>query len=203
MNTGRRLLLLGPLLLPLAAQAEDPDAAAPIQALNQGLLAGMRAGKRTPFMQRYSTLAPLVERAFDIPGVLQASVGPRLGGLPADQQGRLLDLFRKFTIASFVANFDDYAGERIEVLAEQRSVGADAVVATQIIPARGEPTRIDYVMHRTASEWRAIDVLLNGSISQNAVKRSDFRALIGSGDAARLIESLQRKVADLSGGALS
>ena len=96
-----------------------------------------------------------------------------------------------------------HAGERLEVLPDSRSVGADQVVATQIVPSGGEPVRIDYVMRRGPSGWRAVDVLLNGSISQVAVQRSDFRSLVGAGDAGPLILSLQRKVAELSGGTMS
>ncbi len=204
MNIARRLALAG-LLLPWVghvATAADPEAAAPIVALNRGLIAGMRAGKATPFTQRFTTLAPLVEGAFDIPGILQASVGPRWSALPPAQQSQLLDVFRRFTIASYVANFDSFGGEKLELLPESRNVGADQVVASQIVPASGAPTRIDYVMRRTPAGWRAVDVLLNGSISRVAVQRSDFRSLLGSGDATPLIQSLQRKIADLSGGAL-
>ena len=184
-----------------AGVAAEPEAAAPIQALNQGLLAGMRAGKTAPFAQRFAALAPVVERAFDLPGILQASVGPRWAALPPDQQAALLDVFRKFTVASYVANFDDFTGERIELLPDSRNVGADQVVATRIVPPRGEPTRIDYVMRRTASGWRAVDVLLNGSISQVAVNRSDWRSSLATG-AGPLIGNLQQKVRTLSGGAL-
>ncbi len=209
MSLARRALvngLLGGLLLPglgRLALAADPDAAAPIAALNRGLLAGMRAGKAIPFPQRFATLAPLVEGAFDVPGILQASVGPRWAALPPAQQGQLLDVFRRFTVASYVANFDSFGGEKLEVLPASRSVGADQVVATQIVPSSGTPTRIDYVMRRTPAGWRAVDVLLNGSISRVAVQRSDFRSLLGSGDAGPLIQSLQRKTADLSGGTLA
>ncbi len=188
-------------LIPFAAHAADPDAAAPIQALNQGLLSAMAAGK-SPFSQRYAALAPVVERAFDIPGILQASVGPRWAALPADQQAALMDVFRQFTVASYVANFNEFSGERIELVPETRMVGADQVVATRIVPTHGEPTRIDYVMRRTPTGWRAVDVLLNSSISQVAVYRSDWRASLASG-AQPLIANLKRKVADLSGGALS
>jgi len=205
MSVTRRLALAG-LLLPgfsRLAAAADPDATAPIAALNRGLLASMRAGKAVPFTQRFATLAPLVEGAFDIPGILQASVGPRWAALPPAQQSQLLDVFRRFTVASYVANFDSYGGEKLELLPESRNVGADQVVASQIVPANGTPTRIDYVMRRTSAGWRAVDVLLNGSISRVAVQRSDFRSLLGSGDATPLIQSLQRKIADLSGGALA
>jgi len=201
-----RRALLGSLLLPALgplALAADADAAAPIAALNRGLLAGMHAGKSTPFPQRFNALAPLVEGAFDIPGILQASVGPRWSTLPSAQQMQLLDVFRRFTIASYVANFDSFGGEKLEVLPISRSVGADQVVASQIVPANGAPTRIDYVMRKTPAGWRAVDVLLNGSISRVAVQRSDFRSLLGSSDAGPLIQSLQRKIADLSGGTLA
>lgn len=201
MRLPRRLLLLGT-LAPLAARAAPAEAAAPITALNQALLTAMRAGQATPFAQRYATLAPVVQRAFDLPGVLQATIGPRWAGLPPEQQAQLLDLFTRFTVASYVANFDEFGGERIEVLPESRAIGADQLVATQIAPSSGEPTRIDYVMRQGPGGWRAVDVLLNGSISRVAVQRSDFRSLIAAGDASRLIENLQRKVAELSGGEL-
>lgn len=200
---GRRQLFVGLALLPAAAQAADADAVAPIAALNKALLDAMRTGTSSPFPQRYAALAPVVERAFDIPATLQAAVGPRWSSLPLPQQAQLLDVFRKFTIARYVDNFDGFNGERLEVLPDSRSVGTDQVVATQIVPAGGEAVRIDYVMRRGASGWRAVDVLLNGSISQVAVQRSDFRSLVSAGDAGPLILSLQRKISELSGGAIS
>lgn len=183
--------------------AADAQAAAPIEALNQALLASMRAGKGTPFQQRYASLLPAVDRAFDLPSVLATAVGPRWSSIPADQQSRLLDVFRAFTVASYASNFDSFAGERLEVLPDAgRMVGQDQVIATRISPASGQPRRLDYVMRRGAQGWRAVDVLLDGNISQTAVQRSDFRSLLGSGGAEALIASLQRKVSDLSGGAI-
>jgi len=200
MMLARRAALLAATLLPLApAYAADPAAAAPIQALSQALSQIAAAGRQAPFAQRYATLAPAVERAFDLPAILQLSVGPRWSALPAADQQALLDAFRKFTIASYVANFDDR--ERFELLPDSRTIGNDQVVATRVIPSGGAPTRIDYLMRRTGAGWRAVDVLLNGSISQVAVYRSDWRASLTSG-AGPLIANLQRKVVDLSGGAI-
>ena len=58
-------------------------------------------------------------------------------------------------------------------------------------------------MRRGGAGWRVVDIYLNGTISQVAVQRSDFRSLLGQGDAGPLIASLQRKVAELSRGTLS
>ena len=195
----RRSVLLG-MLAPSLAWAADPEATAPIQALNQALLTAMRAGKGTPFAQRYAALAPAVDKAFDLPAILRASVGAvRWNAMAPADQAALLDAFRKFTVCSYAANFDTYGNERIEIVPGSRTVGADQVVETQLVS--GDSTRIDYVMHRTPDGWKAIDVLLNGSISQAAVNRSDWRTLLASG-AGALVASLQRRVADLSGGAI-
>lgn len=203
MRLTRRLALLAafaPALASGSARAAQPEAAAPIEALNAGLLAAMRAGQATPFAQRYAALAPVVERAFDLPAILQASIGPRWSSLPPAQQDELLDVFRRFTVASYLGSFNSFGGERIEVVPEERAIGADQVVASRIVPANGSPTRIDYVMRQGPGGWRAVDVLLNGSISRVAVQRSDFRSLLAQGDASRLIANLQGKVAELSGG---
>lgn len=205
MTVARRAVLAVPFALafPGFAVAADAEAAAPIVALNRGVLAAMKAGKASPFMTRYAALAPAIDAAFDLPGILQTSIGPRFAGLPEAERVKLGDLFRKFTVASYVANFDEFSGERLEVLPDQRAVGSDIVVPTQIVPSRGDAVRIDYVMRRMPQGWRAVDVLLNGSISQNAVKRSDFRNLVTTASAQPLIDSLQRKVAELSGNTLS
>jgi len=199
----RRAVLGAALLAPFTAQAADSEASAPIAALNAGLIQAMRSGKAAPFPQRFAALAPVVDRAFDLGTTLQAVVGPRWAGLPPAQQSQLLDVFRRYTVATYIANFDSFGGERLEVLPDSRSIGADQVVATQIAPASGTPTRIDYVMRRGTAGWRAVDVYLNSTISQVAVQRSDFRSLLSTGDAGPLIASLQRKIATLSGGTLS
>ncbi len=198
----RRLLLALPFIA-AGARAADASPSAPVKELLDALIAAMKMPDTATFKQRFAALAPVVDRTFDVPATLQSAVGPRWTSLDAAQQARLLDVFRKFTVARYVDNFSEHNGEQLEVLPESRSVGEDQVVATQIVPPNGDAVRIDYVMRRGPAGWRAVDVLLNGSISQVAVQRSDFRALISPGDASRLIESLQKKVADMSGGTLS
>ncbi|MBV9785607.1 MAG: ABC transporter substrate-binding protein [Acidisphaera sp.] len=184
-------------------QAQDATAVqAPIAALDDALIAAAKAGRQTPFPSRFQALAPVVERAFDLPAILQTSVGLTWPHLPADQQQALLAAFRRFTVATYVANFDNYDGQRFEMLPGLRSVGNEQVVQTRLVPARGDATQLDYVMRQGAGGWQAVDVLLQGSISRVAVQRSDFRQLLSSGNAGPLIQSLQRKVAELSGGSL-
>ena len=192
-----------PFARPLAASAAaDAQITAPIQRLYQGLLDVMKAGKTEPFQSRFDTLAPSVDAALDLPVILSTSVGLQWSSLPPDQQQSLLEAFRRYTIATYVNNFDNFDGQKLEILPDLRSVGSQQVVQTRIVPASGSPHDLDYVMRQSGDGWKAVDVLADDTISRVAVQRSDFRSLLGRGGAPALLASLQKKTADLSDGAM-
>ncbi len=208
MQPDRRLLLSGALaalLAPATARAGADFAAitAPIAILDNGLIAVMKAGDATPFAQRFAILEPVVDKVFDLPRIVAITVGFDWGGFKPEDQQSLLSVFRRYTIASYVANFNSYDGQQFRILSDLRAVGTRQVVTTEIIPRSGKPNRIDYVMLQNGPVWQAVDVLLDGTISQVAVQRSDFNSFLNSGGAAALVAALHKKVSSLSGGALS
>ena len=192
-------LLASPLLV--LAQADSP--AATINTFDSAVLSIMKAGRQTPFKQRYEMLAPAVERTFDLETILRNSVGLSWSQLSPDQTASLLDTFRRYTIASWVANFDSYSGEQFQVSSDLRRVGADVVVPSYLVARDGTKTELSYVMRQAPSGWKVVDVLADGSISRVAVQRSDFRSLLTSGGVTALQASLQRKISSLSDGAIA
>ena len=173
---------------------------APIDQLDAGLMTAMKNGS-TPFQQRYAALAPIVDSTFNLQQILQTTIGLKWASIPADKQKELLAAFRAFTIASYVSNFDSDSGTTFRILPETRAVGADKVVESEIVPKDGDPTRMDYVMRQSPTGWQAIDILEEGTISQAAVQRSDFRSLLADGP-DKLIGSLTAKVDKMSGGTI-
>lgn len=216
MNVKRRLFLAAPLFLapawllgPRAAlaaseagtsKAGTPEAA-PIEALDAALISIMKAGSSS-FQTRYDMLAPVVENVFNLDQILQFSVGLLWSSIPADQQAKLATVFEQYTVASYVKNFNAFDGQSFKILPTERNVGAERIVESEIVPASGDPTRLDYVMKNIAGRWQAVDVLLEGTISKVAVQRSDFSSLVSPGNAGQLISDLQSKVRSLSNGAL-
>jgi phospholipid transport system substrate-binding protein len=193
-----------PFAAPVRAATTSLDPTATIAQFNAALLATMKAGGHANFNQRFQALAPAVDQAFDLPSVLAVSVGLEWANLSPDQQTRLLAAFRRYTIASYVANFDSYSGQTFTVSPDTRRLGAEQVIVqSRIAPASGDATELDYVMKQTAAGWKIVDVLAAGSISRVAVQRSDFRHLLSRGGGDALLASLQRKAVDLSGGALA
>lgn len=197
------LVLLG-LALAGPALAAPPESA-PVTALDSALIASMQAGSAgKDFTARYQLLAPAVGQSYNMPEVTQNSVGFLWATLPAAQQQQLIALFEQFTVSSYAAQFSAYGGEKLELQPDEKSLGAKKIVETKLIPGDGGgPTELDYVMENTPQGWRITDVLLNGTISQVAVHASDFAALVGSGDASRLIAALQTKIAALRSGTAS
>jgi phospholipid transport system substrate-binding protein len=197
------VLVAAPLSRRALAQTASADATSTIKRLNEALLAAMKSGRQTDFSHRFQALAPEIDQAFDLSAVLSVSVGLRWASLSPDQQSRLLEAFRRYTVASYVANFDSYAGQNFTVSPETRSLGVHGVVVeSRIAQISGDETELDYVMKQTPSGWKVIDVLVAGSISRVAVQRSDFRRILSNGGGNALLASLQRKTSDLSGGAL-
>ena len=199
---GMVMIAAAPLSRRALAETAAADAISTIEHFNGALLAAMKSGMRTDFSRRFQALAPEVDQAFDLSAVLSVSVGPTWASLSPDQQSRLLDAFRRYTVASYVANFDSYAGQDFTVSPDTRSLGVDRVVVqSRIAKISGDPTELDYVLKRTPSGWKVVDVLAGGSISRVAVQRSDFRRILSNGGDA-LLASLQRKTFDLSDGRL-
>jgi phospholipid transport system substrate-binding protein len=193
-------VLLSTATTPGLTRAATDTPTATVQQLIDGLLQTMKAGPATPFRQRFSMLAPVIDKTFDLNAILQESVGSPWSALQPEQQSMLAEAFRNYTIASYVNNFDDFNGQRFDVSPNMRSVGTEKVVETKIIPKNGDTHELDYVMRDTPQGWRVVDVLADGSISRVAVQRSDFRRLINRGGAQALADSLRAKSADLSDG---
>jgi phospholipid transport system substrate-binding protein len=184
------------------ATAATSETTAPVEQLHAGLIEIMKAGKSVNFRQRYDRIAPVIGRTFDLEAIVRQVIGLRWASLPTEQQTALTDAFRRYTIASYVANFDGYSGERFELLPTITAVGNDRVVQTRIVSASGQAHVLAYVMRQTAGGWRVVDVLADGAVSRVAAQRSEVRSLLADGGGARLLVSLRRKTAELSGGIL-
>ena len=207
----RSILLLGALTLaapamlahvasPAAAQQAVTSAVAPVSALYVALTTLQTQGSAVPFEQRAQRLAPAVDQAFNLPMILQTSVGLRFRSLPDVQKQQLAQVFRQFTIARYVSNFAANSGDTLKVLPNPRPspYGSDQIVQTQIVSSSGSVTKLDYVMRQFPQGWQAVDVLVDGHISQVAVQRSDFGSTVSTGDASPLIESLKKKIRSFS-----
>ncbi len=174
------------------AEAADP-AVQPVQSFYDTLLATMKQGKQLGVKGRYDKLKPVIEHAFDLPGMTRLSVGPSWNTMSPQDQQALTTALSRYTIANYASNFNSYDGEKFVVEPASTPRGADKIVASKLITGK-ETIPFNYRMRQVGSSWKVIDIFLNGYVSQIAKQRSDFGATVQSGGAA----ALEKKIDSLS-----
>ncbi len=170
------------------AQAADP-AVQPVQSFYDTLLASMKQGKQLGFKGRYDKLKPVIEQSFDLPGMTRLSVGPAWDKMTPQEQQSLTTALSRYTIANYAANFNSFDGEKFVVEPTSTARGADKIVASKLITGK-ETIPFNYRMRQVGSNWKVIDIFLNGYVSQIAKQRSDFGATVQTGGAAALEKKL-------------
>lgn len=192
-------------LLPAALLATAPSAAfaqsspiATVQALDAGLLGIMKSGKATGQKGRAAAIAPVIDRAFDLPLMIRLAVGPAWTTVaPADQQA-LVAAFRRLTIAQYASNFDAYAGETFTVSPQVEARGGDRLVRTTLA-GKGSSESLAYRLRQSGGGWKIIDVFYRSAISQLATRRADFAGVLRSGGAKALVGHLNALAAKAGG----
>jgi phospholipid transport system substrate-binding protein len=186
-------------LAPSLAMAQAPDPAiGAIDTLNAALLASMKAGKGVSSQDRYDKLAPVVSRTFDLPTMTRFAVGQAWTGYAAADQAALIKAFGRLTTANLAHNFSSYDGERFKTDPTAQTRGPDKLVRSQIVPASGAPTELNYRMRQSGDTWKVIDVYY-GAVSQLAAQRSDFQSSAVPGGAAGLVKKINAKADGLLG----
>jgi phospholipid transport system substrate-binding protein len=195
------------LALTVAADAATPadmsSAVATIDSFDQSLVGVMKDAKTLGFKGRYDRLAMVVDKAFDLDFMTKLLVGTAWNDMPADKQAALVKSFRNFTISTYASRFDGYNGEVIETTGAPTELRDTLRVPTHIVPKDGQPVELDYILHSDPAGWQVIDIFLQGTISQLATQRAEFQSVLLAKGVDALIDTLDKRAADLAAGAAS
>lgn len=184
------LTLLFALVLPLAgAQAQADPAVATVQKFYDTLLDSMKGGKALGAQGRYNKLKPVIEQTFELGTMIKYAVGPGWDGATPSDQKALTDAFERMTVAQYAGNFDSYDGEKFVVDPGVTVRGTDHYISSKLV-TKDQTVVFIYRVRQFGPGWKIIDVLLEGSISQLSVYRSDYAATVKAGGAAALVKKI-------------
>jgi phospholipid transport system substrate-binding protein len=192
--------ILAPGVIPARAQSPSNSGAAVVRGLYAALLSTMQDGPRLGPSGRYARLAPAVHAAFDLPFMTRLAVGPGWATLSPIQQQQVETAFERYITAVYAERFDAYSGEQLLVGGEVPNA-AGLIVQTRIVKSNGEPVGINYLMRREGAGWEIADVYLDGTISELAIRRSEFAEILRGRGIGGLIAALNRKANMLSANA--
>ena len=204
---GTAALLLALLLaVPAASGAEEGSAgaseAAPIQVVEKlhGVLIGvMKQADALGYQGRYDRLAPVLTELFDLPFMAEKSVGRYWKSASADERRKLVDTFTRFTIANYAGRFDGWSGQSFQTLGVEPSARGTKLVRTHLDEPDDEGVDLDYRLRQDdRGGWRIVDVYLNGTVSELALRRSEYSSLIQREGFDALLVKLDERIVEFS-----
>ncbi len=172
--------------------AEKP--AAVIQHFHAALLSVMKQADRLGFRGRYKKLEPQIRRTYDLPRLARLSIGRGWRHLSADQRHQFIDVFSRLVIATYASRFDGYSGERFQYVSEQPLSHHRIVAHTRLVRPDNDAVQLDYILRQSRRGWRVINVIADG-VSDLALKRADYAAVLKAQGYDPLIDKLRAKIA--------
>jgi phospholipid transport system substrate-binding protein len=181
--------------------ATQPSAKTPtavVATLQDALLNIMQNADSLGFQGRYEYLEPVVGETFDVAFMGSKSVGRHWKKLGPEEQSAWLAMFTGYLCANYAGNFKGWDGEAFEVLGEQPAARDTRVVLTKLVVPGGEDVDFNYRLRADeAGRWRIIDIYLKGTVSELALRRSDFSTTLKDKGFDELTVALDQKIADL------
>jgi phospholipid transport system substrate-binding protein len=190
-----RILFIS-LLIGLAALARAEAPTGPeqvVSTLHEALIKAMKEGEKLGYQGRFSLLAPVVDQTHDLDFIARTTLGANWTQLDAEQQRTFSDVFRKLSIGTYAGWFKSYDGERFEFVERQSMPRDQVMVRSKLVQSGGEVTRFDYILRQGKDGWRIINILADG-VSDLALKRVEYRAILQRDGFPTLIDMLKKKL---------
>ncbi len=193
-----RTVLLAVLTAPaIAAASGSVDV---VRTLSNGLEDVLHQADHLDYAARYQQLAPILDGAFDFGFMARQAVGRQWNELSSADQQRWVASFRELTTATYASRFNRSAGQHFEVSGEQPAAHDTVTVRSRVIEPGAEPVDLTYRLRQIDGRWKVIDVYLKGSVSEVALRRSEFASVLKRQGFEELLAAVRRRIAALAAG---
>lgn len=189
-------LLSGGIAPTQAASMGGPDGKLALRVVGDfhvTLLDVMKNAKALGIKGRYERFAPEIAGRFDSQLMIALATGRYWRRAAPAQRKNLVSAFRRVSTATYAARFTGYSGQKFELVSVEPGPRGTLIVRSRIVEPAMKPVPLNYVLRKSAAGWRIVDVLAKSGISELAVRRSEYRAILQSGGIPRLISSLNEK----------
>jgi len=164
-----------------SAQAATPDATAAealVARYQAALTTVMKQAKTLSVQARARDLDGPLRETFDFARMAQAASGRAWRTADETARDAVVEAFARYSVAIHADRFDGYSGERFVIEGTAPGPGESLLVKTRIDRPENENVTLSYVIVETPEHGpRVVDVLMQGSISEVALRRSEWSAI--------------------------
>jgi len=174
-------------VMPVAVSAND--AKSTVMTYHAQLLSAIADLKNTSDALRFNALASAMDKALDFETMTKTIVGRSWAKADDTTKAELLAAFRQVSIAIYADQFAGLKhGEFIVSGTRDGPRGLKLVDSKLETPKESVP--LVYVLRNKDNAWRIIDVLLDGGISELAVRASEYSNILKTSGPKGLVTSL-------------
>jgi phospholipid transport system substrate-binding protein len=190
--------LLGVLATLAPAATSGPQAT--VEKLNTAMQQTLAKAESLGYAGRYDALKPVLAETFDLDLMAEKSIGKHWAPLSDADKARWRETFADFMTATYASNLDHAGGQTLSITGEEDGAHGTMMVRTRIDEPGKESVELAYRLQETGGTWRIVDVFYRGTVSELALRRSDYAAALEKNGLDALIATLRAKIADLAAG---
>lgn len=180
------------------SELQATEAIAVVEQLHAALIDVMKQAEPLGYKGRYDRLSPVLQERFDLPFMAEKSVGRHWKTISQEDRAALVQTFIRYSIANYAGRFHGYSGQHFETLGEEPSARGTRLVRTQLVDPNDEDVKLDYRLRVADGDWKIVDVYLNGTVSELALRRSEYSSLIKREGLGALLAALDEHIDGLA-----
>ena len=132
----------------------------------------------------------VVKNSYDLEKMGKIIIGVDWKQIDTNTQKEFIDVFKRFISVNYFRRFNkinelNFEHQTVKV------IGDKFKLAGVILTADNEKLKIDYLLGFKNEKWKIFDVLIDGSISEVATKKSDFKKIIKEEGISGLVKNLR------------
>ena len=132
----------------------------------------------------------VVKNSYDLEKMGKIIIGVDWKQMDTKTQKEFINVFKRFISVNYFRRFNkinelNFEHQTVTVIEDKFKL------ARVILTADNEKFKIDYLLGFKNEKWKIFDVLLDGSISEVATKKSDFKKIIKEEGVSGLVKNLR------------
>ena len=153
---------------------------------------GLRKSHKENF-KNYNLIKNLVAQTYNVEKMISIIIGKKWNQIKVVKQKEIISVFNEYVIKNYIKRFKKIKQIDFENLSSKEVRKNYFLVKTKLKILEEDDVKIDYLLIKNNGEWKIFDVLLAGSVSEIATKKSEFNSFISNNNIEGLIQALKSK----------
>lgn len=149
---------------------------------------------KKPLVQRLDDLKVTVDAIFDHKKMIKFIYGKKWSSLDNEIKGKLEKTFLRYISFNYAKRFNGIKNLKFKIVKSEILSDSQVLIKTFMITSEKDTVSFDYIFNKKDDDWKIFDILVEGSISEVATKKSDFYQIIRQNGPLGLIEVINAKI---------